>query len=150
MTQQAQWGAIGAPVRLMDTQLTSLGVSTLSVYGSEINNTLGPLQGQITANFGSAAFVFGNVLSVYAMPSSDLAGTVYPTLRLSTQENLFNYKIADIPIPGTTAAQVAMVGGVQIPGGKVKIFAMTNSGCPVLVQSTYLDFYPTPINVASV
>jgi hypothetical protein len=150
MTQQVVYGPIGAKISLMTTELTSLGVSTLSILGPEINNTGGPLQGQITGNFGSAVFSPGNTLSIYFLPSTDLAGAAYPTLRNAVQEALGNYKRADLIIPGTTAAQIAMVSDVTIPGGKFKTFAMTSSGCPVLVQSTYLDFYPTPININSI
>jgi hypothetical protein len=105
----------------------------------------------LRANFGTATFSPGNTLSVFFLPSDDLAGGVYPTLRNALQEGLANYRVADITIPGSGAvAQLAMVRDVPIPGGKFKAFAMTNSGSPVLAGSTYLDLFPTPINVNSI
>ncbi len=155
MTAQTfSYGAIGSVIHLLtDTQLapagTGLAVTTLSALGAEIDNTNGPIYGTLAIGLGSAAFVAGNVIEIYAYPSFDLAGGSYGSLGTAAQEPLANYRIASIGIKGTTAAQKMTLTDVKIPSGKFKCFAQTLTGVPSLANSgNTVDFYPTPLQVS--
>ncbi len=141
------WGAVGTVQHLLTTEMNSLAVATLTSLGPEINNSSAYQLGQLDLTLASAAFVAGNSMSVFLVPSNDTAGGTYPTLRTAAQESasLANYWVGTIGIPGTTAAQRAILPYVQIPLGKFKCFVMTNTGTPTLASSgNTLDIYPTP------
>ncbi len=139
------WGTTGSVMHLLTTELNSLAASTLTAYGPEINNTTGPQLGQFYLQLGSAAWVAGNFLAVYIMPSSDTAGGAYPTLGTFAQEALANYLAGVIYIKGTTAAQTAVLPNIIIPSGKFKTFAAFGGTTPTSASSgNSLDLYPTP------
>jgi hypothetical protein len=147
MTQTFQWGSVGTVIHIIaSTELNSLANGTISALSAEINNSGGSIQGLLTLNLGSAAFVAPSYINFYLMPSSDLAGGSYGTLGTAAQTALSNYLWATIYIKGTTAAQLEMYFPVVIPPGKSKVFAITGGSCPTLASSgNTLDFYPTPV-----
>lgn len=139
------WGSVGTVQHLLTTEMNSLAVSTLTALGPEINNSSGYQLGQLDLVLASAAFVAGNSMSVYFLPSNDTAGGAYPTLGTFATEALSNYLVGVIYIHGTTAAQRSILPYVQIPLGKFKCFVNTNTGTPTLALSgNTLDLYPTP------
>jgi hypothetical protein len=145
MTAQFTWGSVGSVMNLLTTELNALAVNTLTALGPEINNSSGYQLGQLYLNLASAAFVAGNSLSVFIVPSNDTAGGSYPTLGTAAQEALANYLVGVVFIKGTTAAQKSTLPYVPIPLGKFKVFAMTNTGTPTLgATGNTLDLYPTP------
>lgn len=147
-----KYGTIGSVIHaLTDTQLapagTGLATATLSALSAEYDNTTNAyIECMADLQLASAAFVVGNIFALCAVPSRDLAGAAYPTLRTYAQEMLSNYKIADIGIPGTTAAQEVPYWPVRIPPGKMKFFCFTwttGGACPALANSgNLLDLYP--------
>jgi hypothetical protein len=145
------WGTIGSVKHLLtDTELapsgTGLAAATLSILGPEIDNTGGAIVGVLAVGLGSAAFVAGNVLEIYWLPSFDLAGGSYATLGTAAQMPLQNYRIASVGIKGTTAAQKEVYVDVRLPAGKGKCFAQTLFSTPTLANSgNSVDFYPTPV-----
>jgi len=146
MATQFLWGNIGSVMHLLTTELNSLAINTLTALGPEINNTNGPMEGQLDIVLASAAFVAPSYMNIYLLPSNDLAGSNYPTLRTNAQEALANYWVGTVFIPGTTAAQRAIYPGIRIPGGKFKAFAATGGSCPTLASSgNTVDLYPTPV-----
>ncbi len=145
MTAQFTWGAVGSVMHLLTTEMNSLAVSTLTSLGPEINNSSGYQMGQLDLTLASAAFVAGNSMSVYLLPSNDTAGGTYPTLGTFAQEALANYLVGVMFIKGTTAAQRSILPYVPIPLGKFKCFVNTNTGTPALASSgNTLDLFPTP------
>lgn len=139
------WGSAGSVMSLLTTEMNALAVSTLTALGPEINNSSGYQMGQLYLNLASAAFVAGNSMSVFFVPSNDTAGGSYPTLGTAAQEALANYLVGVMFIKGTTAAQKSILPYVPIPLGKFKAFGMTNTGTPTLGATlNTLDLYPTP------
>lgn len=145
MTTNFLYGPVGTVAHLLTTELNSLAVSTATVAGPEINNTTGYQTGQIYVHMASAAFVSGNYISVYLVPSSDTAGTTYPTFTSAAAGAWANYLSATVYINGSTAAQNEIYQNVQIPLGKFKVYAITGGSCPTLASSgNTIDLYPTP------
>ena len=137
-------------MNLLTTELNGLTTATLTVYGPEINNSTGYQIGQLYLNLASAAFVTGNFVSVFLVPSDNTAGGAYPTLGTAAQwaGASSNYFAGSIAINGTTAAQKEILRNVIIPLGKFKAVALTGtsgSTMPTLNASgNTLDLYPTP------
>jgi len=153
MTSSFKYGAIGSVIHAMTNSEIGASLATLTLSGlsSEYDNTTNAyIECLVNLQLGSAAFVAGNVFSLFCLPSRDLAGAAYPTLRTYAQETLYNYKIADIGIPGTTAAQEVNFWPVIIPPGKMKFFCATSgTSCPALAASGNLvDLYPYYKSVA--
>lgn len=145
MTSLFTWGAVGAKMALLTTELDGLAVSTLSALGPEINNNSGYQRGQLYLHLASAAFVAGNAVAVYFIPSNDTAGTIYPTLTSAAAAALGNYLAGIIQINGSTAAQNEILRNVDIPLGKFKTVLQTLTGTPTLAGTlNTLDLYPTP------
>lgn len=145
MTALFTWGAVGAKMALLTTELDGLTVSTLTALGPEINNSSGHQRGQLTLHLASAAFVAGNAVAVYLIPSNDTAGTIYPTLTSAAAAALGNYLAGIIQINGSTAAQNEILRNVDIPLGKFKAVLQTLTGTPTLAGTlNTLDLYPTP------
>lgn len=145
MTANFLWGAVGSKMALLTTEMNGLAVSTLTAYGPEINNTGGFNTGQLYLHLASAAFVAGNAVAVYLVPSNDTAGTIYPTLTSAAAAGLGNYLVGTIQINGSTAAQDEILRNVNIPLGKFKTVLQTLTGTPTLGGTlNTLDLYPTP------
>lgn len=139
------WGNTGTVKNLLTTELNSLAAATYCALGPEINNTNGPQLGQIYVHLASAAFVIGNYISIYFLPSNDTAGGTYPTLGTLAQDLYSNYLAATIYIKGTTAAQDEILTNVIVPSGKFKTFAITGGTPPSLAASANtVDLYTTP------
>jgi hypothetical protein len=141
------WGSAGTVVNLLTTELNSLAVDTMTGAGPEINNSSGYQVGQLYLNLGSAAFVAGNYVKVFFVPSGDTAGNNYPTVGTAAQwaGAMANYLAGVVYINGTTAAQKENLRNVQIPLGKFKTYLLTSGACPTLAASgNTLDLYPTP------
>lgn len=142
------WGAVGAKMALLTTELNSLATVTLCTIGPEINNSTGYQVGQLTLTLASAAFVTGNAMAVYLVPSSDTAGGAYPVFTSAAAAGLGNYLRGIININGSTAAQMETLTDIRIPLGKFKCIVQTISGgsaCPTLAASgNTVDLYPTP------
>lgn len=139
------WGAVGSKIALLTTELNALGVSTLTAASPEINNSIGYQQGLLYLHLASAAFVAGNRLDVYFVPSSDTAGTTYPTVTSLAAWGGNNYYVGSISINGSTAAQNETLFVPYIPLGKFKVYAATGAGTPTLGATlNTLDLYPTP------
>lgn len=142
------WGPVGAVVNLLTTELNALAAATLTAAGPEINNSSAYQKGQIHLKLASAAFVIGNYVQVFFVPSNDTAGTTYPTVGTAAQWNggaSSNYLAATIYINGTTAAQNEIVRNVDIPLGKFKTYLITGGTPPTLGATlNTLDLYPTP------
>lgn len=141
-----KFGAPGSIVNAMtNTEIgASLAANTLSGYGAEFNNSNNYTHALVKVALGSAAFVAGNYLDLFCMPSDDLAGAGYPTLRTLAQEALANYRVATIGIPGTTAAQKMNFFAIQLYLGKQKFFCATGgASVPSLASSgNAIDLYP--------
>lgn len=145
MTAPFTWGAVGAKIALLTTELNSLAVGTLTAAGPEINNTGGFQQGQLNLHLASAAFVAGNFASVYFVRSSDAAGGAYPTVTSAAAWGGQNYYVGSIMINGSTAAQDETLWVPYFPLGKFKTYLLTGGSCPTLASAlNTLDFYPTP------
>lgn len=139
------WGAVGAKMALLTTELNGLAVSTLTALGPEINNTSGHQFGQLYLHLASAAFVSGNAAAVYLVPSNDTAGGTYPTFTSAAAAGLGNYLAGIIQINGSTATQDEILRNVNIPLGKFKAILQTLTGTPTLAGTlNTLDLYPTP------
>lgn len=145
MTALFTWGAVGSVMHLLTTELNSLAVATATAAGPEINNTTGYQTGQIYVHMASAAFVTGNYINIYLVPSSDTAGTTYPTFTSAAAGGWSNYLVATIAINGSTAVQNEIYTNVSIPLGKFKAYAITGGSCPTLAATlNTVDLYPTP------
>ena len=139
------WGSVGTVMNLLTTQLNSLATATLCSIGPEINNTSGYQQGQIYVSLASAAFVAGNYISIYLVPSSDTAGGAYPTFTSAAAAGLANYLAGTIYINGSTAAQKEILTDVRIPLGRFKGIALPGGSCPTLASSgDTVALYPPP------
>lgn len=139
------YGAVGAKMALLTTEMNSLAVSTLTALGPEISNTSGYQYGQLYLHLASAAFVAGNAAAVYLVPSNDTAGAIYPTFTSAAAAGLQNYLVGVIQINGSTAAQDEILRNVNIPLGKFKALLQTVTGTPSLAATlNTLDLYPTP------
>lgn len=143
------WAPVGAVAHLLTTELNALATATLTAAGPEINNTvansMGWQQGILSIHLASAAFVAGNIINVYFVPSNDLAGTTYPTVTSLAAWGGNNYWAATISINGSTAAQNETVFVPYIPPGKFKTYLATAGSCPTLGATlNTLDLYPTP------
>lgn len=140
------WGAVGSKMALLTTEMNSLAVSTLTALGPEINNSGGLQYGQLYLHLASAAFVAGNAVAVYLVPSNDTAGSIYPTFTSAAAAGLGNYLAGPpIQINGSTAAQDEIIRNVNIPLGKFKAMLQTLTGTPTLAATlNTLDLYPTP------
>lgn len=145
MTAIFTWGAVGSVMNLLTTELNSLAVATATAAGPEINNSSGYQYGRLYFHAASAAFVTGNYINVYLVPSADAAGSNYPTFTSAAAGGWSNYLAAVIYINGSTAAQNENYSDVRIPLGKFKAYAFTGGSCPTLAASgNTLDLYPTP------
>ena len=83
--------------------------------------------------------------SVYFVPSSDTAGTTYPTVTSAAAWGGANYFVGSIAINGSTAAQNETLYVPYIPLGKFKTYLLTGGTCPTLAATgNTLDLYPTP------
>jgi hypothetical protein len=132
-------------MNLLTTELNSLANGTLAAIGPEINNSTGYQVGQLTITMASAAFVAPSYIAVYLVPSSDTAGTAYPTFTSAAAAGLSNYLVGVVAINGSTAAQKEMLPNISIPLGKFKALALTSGSCPTLGASgNTVDLYPTP------
>lgn len=139
------WGPVGSVMHLLTTELNSLAVATATVAGPEINNTSGYQLGQLYVHMASAAFVTGNFVNIYLVPSSDTAGTTYPTFTSAAAGGWSNYLVGTVYINGSTAAQNEILPNVIIPLGKFKAYAITGGSCPTLAGTlNTVDLYPTP------
>lgn len=139
------WGSVGSVMNLLTTELNSLAVNTATAAGPEITNTTGYQVGQIYVHMASAAFVTGNYINIYLVPSAATAGTTYPTFTSAAAGAWSNYLAATIYINGSTAAQNEILTNVTIPLGKFKAYAITGGSCPTLAASgNTVDLYPTP------
>lgn len=140
------WGGVGSAYNLLTTELNSLATATATAAGPQIDNTTNKYQlGQIYVHLASAAFVTGNYINIYLVPSSDTAGTTYPTFTSAAAGAWSNYLAATIAINGSTAAQNEIYTNVIIPLGKFKAYAITGGSCPTLGASgNTVDLYPTP------
>ncbi len=139
------WGSAGSVMNLLTTELNSLAAATLTAIGPEINNSSGYQMGQLHIYLASAAFVDGNYIQIFLVPSSDTAGTAYPTAHSNAAGNLANYLAATVYINGATAAQHETFPYVSIPLGKFKTYALTGGTPPTLASSgNTVDIYPTP------
>jgi hypothetical protein len=145
MTSPFTWGAVGSVLNLLTTELNSLANGTLTALGPEINNSSGYQMGMLHIHLASAAFVAPSWVNIYLVPSSDLAGTTYPTFTSATAAALSNYLAATVYINGSTAAQDETFPYVTIPPGKFKVLALTGGSCPALASSgNTVDLFPTP------
>lgn len=145
MTALFTWGAVGAKMALLTTELNALAVATATAAGPEINNSSGYQLGQLTVHMASAAFVTGCFISIYLVPSNDTAGTTYPTFTSAAAGAWSNYLAGTIYINGSTAVQNEMLTDVRIPLGKFKAYAITGGSCPTLAGTlNTVDLYPTP------
>ena len=150
MTTTVQWGSVGTVMNLLTTELNSLPINNLTALGPEINNTTGAQMGMLHIHVASAAFTDPSTFNVYLVPSSDTAGTAYPTFAATgPQGNLANYLAATVYIHGTSAAQDETFPYVTIPPGKFKALVLTGGSCPTLAASgNTVDLYPTPTQFA--
>lgn len=145
MSTTFSWGTVGTVAHLLTTELNSLAVNTPTAAGPEINNSSAYQWGQLYLHMASAAFVAGNFINIYFVPSSDTAGGTYPTFTSAAAGGWSNYLAATIAINGSTAAQNEMLADVRIPLGKFKVYAITGGSCPTLASSgNTVDLYPTP------
>lgn len=139
------WGSVGTVQHLLTTEMNSLAAGTLTAAGPEINNSSGYQQGLLYLHLASAAFVAGNFVSVYFVPSNDTAGTTYPTVTSAAAWAGQNYYVGSIAINGSTAAQNETLFVPYIPLGKFKTYLLTGGTPPTLAASgNTLDLYPTP------
>lgn len=140
------WGADGTVLHCLTTELNSLANGTLTTLGPEKDNTSGAFQmGQLYVHLASAAFVDPSYIQIFIVPSSDNAGTAYPTFHSGTAGNLANYLAATIYLNGATVAQDEIMAYITIPPGKFKVLALTGGSCPTLAASgNTVDLYPTP------
>src|SRR4051812_25843029 len=97
------WGSVGSVMHLLTTELNSLAIATATAAGPEINNTSGYQLGQIYVHMASAAFVTGNFINIYLVPSNDTAGTTYPTFTSAAAGAWSNYLAGTVYINGSTA-----------------------------------------------
>lgn len=139
------WGPVGAAYRLLAGELASLTNGNLSSLGPQIDNTTNAYQmGSIYLHAASAAFAEPSYMNIYIIPSSDLAGTVYPAPASGSAE-LSNYLAATVYITGSNAAHDVTYPYVTIPPGKFKAAAATGGSTPTLAATgTTVDIYPTP------
>jgi hypothetical protein len=146
MSTTFSWGAVGSSIAALGTELNSLAVATLTALGTQIDNTVNNYQlCQVSCHFGSAAFVTGNYIQIFFVPSSDTAGTTYPTFTSAAAAALQNYLAATIYINGSTAVQNEFLTNVIMPLGKFKVLALTGGSCPTLASSgNTVTLYPTP------
>ncbi len=140
------WGTPGSAYNLLTTEMNSLAVNTPTAAGPQIDNSTNKYQlGALILTLASAAFVAGNIVNVYLVPSNDLAGTAYPTFTSAAAGGWPNYLAATIAVNGSTAAQKEIMLNVWIPPGKFKAYVITGGGCPTLASSgNTLDLIPTP------
>ncbi len=139
------WGSVGTVKNLLTTELNSLAVATATSAGPEINNSSAYQLGQLYVHMASAAFVTGNFINIYFVPSSDTAGGTYPTFTSAAAGAWSNYLAGTVYINGSTAAQNEILANVIIPLGKFKTYAITGGSCPTLASSgNTVDLYPTP------
>jgi len=132
-------------MNLLTTELNSLAVATATAAGPEINNSSGYQLGQLYVHMASAAFVTGNFINIYLVPSNNTAGTTYPTFTSAAAGGWSNYLAGTVYINGSTAAQNEILPYVIIPLGKFKTYAITGGSCPTLAGSgSTVDLYPTP------
>lgn len=146
MTALFTWGGVGSVYHLLTTELNSLAIATATAAGPEIDNTTNKYQlGQLYVHMGSAAFVAGNFINIYLVPSSDTAGTTYPTFTSAAAGAWSNYLAGVVYINGSTAVQNEILANIVIPLGKFKCYAFTGGSCPSLAASgNTVDLYPTP------
>ncbi len=139
------WGSVGSVMNLLTTELNALATATATAAGPEITNSSGYQLGQIYVHMGSAAFVAGNFINIYLVPSSDTAGATYPTFTSAAAGAWANYLAGTVYINGSTAVQNEILPYVTIPLGKFKAYAITGGSCPTLAATTNtVDLYPTP------
>lgn len=140
------WGGVGTVQHLLTTEMNALATATLTAAGPEINNSSGFQLCQLYLHLASAAFVAGNFVAVYFVPSSDTAGGTYPTVTSAAAWAGQNYFVGNIAINGSTAAQNEILPYVPMPLGKFKTYILTGgTSCPALGASgNTLDLYPTP------
>jgi hypothetical protein len=132
-------------MNLLTTELNGLAVATATVAGPEINNSTGYQLGQLYVHMASAAFVAGNFINIYLVPSNNTAGTIYPTFTSAAAGAWSNYLAGAVYINGSTAAQNEILSNVIIPLGKFKTYAITGGSCPTLAGTlNTVDLYPTP------
>lgn len=145
-TTTTSWGGVGSAIAALGTELNSLAVGTLTALGVQIDNTVNNYQlCQISVHLASAAFVAGNWIQIFFVPSSDTAGTAYPTFTSAAAAGLQNYLAATIYINGSTAAQNEAEQFIPVPLGKFKVLALTGGSCPALASSgNTVTLYPTP------
>lgn len=138
-----QWGALGSVSNLIvNATIASLAKNTISTL-TEFDNTTGKVQRiQLTLNLGSAAFAAGDYVQIICVPSSDGAGTAYPTLDIN---NMANYVRSTLYLRAATAAQLEMDPFIEMPIGKSKwgIYAAVTPATLAATGNT-LDAYSTP------
>lgn len=149
MATTLSWGATGAVAHLLTTEMNSLAAGALTAAGPEINNTvangMGWQQGILSLHLASAAFVAGNYVQVFLVPSNDTAGTTYPTVTSAAAWGGSNYYAGSIQINGSTAVQNESIFVPNIPSGKFKTYLLTGGGAPNLGATlNTLDLFPTP------
>lgn len=145
MSTNFLWGPVGSIMNLLTTELNSLAVATATAAGPEINNSTGYQLGQLYVHMASAAFVTGNFINIYLVPSNNTAGTTYPTFTSAAAGAWSNYLAGTVYINGSTAAQNEILTNIIIPLGKFKAYAITGGSCPTLAGSgNTVDLYPTP------
>lgn len=145
------WGAVGTVMNLLTTELNSLASGSGGAYGPEINNSGGQQLGQLHLHLASnsLAFATASYVNVYLVPSSDTAGTVYPTYTSGASFALSeqNYLVATIALnPKTQSANVVdeIVPYVPIPLGKFKCILVNQAGVTLPASGNTLNLYPTP------
>lgn len=145
------WGAVGTTMNLLTTELNSLATGSGTAYGPEINNSSGYQLGQLTIHLASnsSAFTTASYVSVFLVPSTDTAGTAYPTYTSGSSYKLSeqNYLVATIAInPATQSANVVdeTVPYVPIPLGKFKCILVNQSGVTLPASGNTVNLYPTP------
>lgn len=145
MTANFLWGAVGSKIALLTTEMNALAAATLTAAGPEINNSGGFQQGLLSLHLASAAFVAGNYVQVFLVPSNDTAGTTYPTVTSAAAWAGANYLVGTIYINGSTAVQNETLWVPYIPLGKFKTYLLTGGAAPTLGATlNTLDLYPTP------
>ena len=148
MTANFLWGATGTVKHLLTTELNALTKATICAIGPEIDNTSGAFQmGQLYVHLASAAFVIGDYVQIFLIPSNDTAGGTYPTIGTTAQwwgGASSNYLAGTIYINGTTAAQDEILPYVTIPLGKFKTILYAGTGVNLGATGNTVDLYPTP------
>lgn len=142
------WGGI-SQVSLLTTQLNSLGASTTSAYGPEINNTQGPQLAILHLHLASNVLTFDTTssVSVLLIPSTtpNAAAGAYPTL-ISGFISTPNYASAVIYLNPTTQAGVTdeTLPNVLIPSGYFKTIAINNTAGPLPASGNLIEMFTTP------